>query len=333
VAAALASPGDAPVSFDSLRGKTLTQVFVTCESLDVGFDNQITFVCTDGTVYRLFYEQDSGAEVYVEDISGSLADLIGSPLLVAEEVRCDNHLRSSRGRGRGQADSTTWTFYKLDTINGGVTIRWLGTSNGYYSERVNFARVAPSFYKEFFARPSRAMSRYQNARWQAGGVDCGAQLARSLKGNVTLVVNLPPRRASPSRYAELEALYDDYRRLGFMILGLRDLTRSFTSSQQHFADSFAATFPVSKTYFQVEAARYRDPMLTWLCGPASGLGGPITGPGEMFLIDRHGRLCARFRGDVAPSDPQVLAAVVRCTRRDGREPGIAGRALHVVMPQ
>ena len=68
----------------------------------------------------------------IEDVEGQLEDLEGVPLLLAEEYSED------RGPLGEYDDSYTWTFYKFATRKGYVTVRWYGTSNGYYSESVDF---------------------------------------------------------------------------------------------------------------------------------------------------------------------------------------------------
>lgn len=75
------------------------------------------------------------------DVAGDVEDLIGNPLLLAEEV---THINETPEEAEGIAEpyeSFTWTFYKLSTIKGSVTIRWLGESNGYYGEEVDFHEV------------------------------------------------------------------------------------------------------------------------------------------------------------------------------------------------
>ena len=75
----------------------------------------------------------------LEDTCGNLDDLIGSPILMGEEDE-------SRDIPDGAPieeydDSFTWTFYKLATAKGYVTLRWYGSSNGYYSKRVDFRKA------------------------------------------------------------------------------------------------------------------------------------------------------------------------------------------------
>ncbi len=92
----------------------------------------LDFIRADGSIYRFYHEQDCCEDVRIEDIYGDLNDLINSPLLAAEEI---NNF-DDPGQLDEYDDHYTWTFYKFSTIKGSVTIRWYGTSNGYYSEDV-----------------------------------------------------------------------------------------------------------------------------------------------------------------------------------------------------
>ena len=121
-------------NFEELKGKTLTKI----ENLN---DEVLLFTTIEGEVYKLYHYQDCCEDVKIEDICGDLEDLIGNPLLVAEEVIHEQDKNPEGVTRQPFDDSFTWTFYKLDTKKGGVTIRWYGESNGYYSESVDFCKV------------------------------------------------------------------------------------------------------------------------------------------------------------------------------------------------
>ena len=111
--------------FEKLLGKTIVYID-HIEDGDEG--DELIFYTKEDVKYRMFHWQDCCENVYIESIVGDLEDLIGSPILLAEEVE-----------QAGEEDTwgtSTWTFYKLSTIKGSVTIRWFGESNGYYSESV-----------------------------------------------------------------------------------------------------------------------------------------------------------------------------------------------------
>lgn len=114
----------------SLIGITLSAVIVD--------DDKILFETSNGKKYKLLHYQDCCESVTIESIVGDLADLIGEPLLIAEEstgeTPNDVHFEHT-------PESYTWTFYKFATRKGYVDIRWLGQSNGYYSESVEFIEV------------------------------------------------------------------------------------------------------------------------------------------------------------------------------------------------
>lgn len=119
------------MAIEELLGKTLKSIDNTSD--------EIRFFAEDGSEWRMYHEQDCCESVRVEDIAGNLTDLIGSPILQAEESTSEENPEGVTPEY--QDESFTWTFYKLATAKGYVTIRWYGDSNGYYSESVDFVNV------------------------------------------------------------------------------------------------------------------------------------------------------------------------------------------------
>lgn len=119
------------VPFDTLQGKTMASVEAD--------DNQevIIFTTVEGEKFSLHHDQDCCEFVSIEDICGDLQTLVGTEILLAEEVsNFDAPPIDDR-----YTESYTWTFYHLRTVRGLVTLRWFGESNGYYSESVDLHRV------------------------------------------------------------------------------------------------------------------------------------------------------------------------------------------------
>jgi hypothetical protein len=119
------------VEFETLKDKVLKEV-------TVGSDN-ITFITDNGEVYNMYHDQDCCESVYIESVVGDIEDIIGVPLLIAEESTSGENPEGAEVSE--YQDSFTWTFYKLATIKGYVDIRWYGESNGYYSESVSLYKA------------------------------------------------------------------------------------------------------------------------------------------------------------------------------------------------
>ena len=112
---------DNHVDVEEMLGQTFSRV--------VSDGDTVTFQ-NDEVRYVLYHDTDCCESVYVEDIIGDIEDLVGWPLLISREDT------NAEGEELPNEESYTWTFYNFATFKGYVTIRFLGTSNGYYSEDV-----------------------------------------------------------------------------------------------------------------------------------------------------------------------------------------------------
>jgi hypothetical protein len=110
---------------EDMVGKVFTSI--RNETYELVFEN-----ATERFVF--FHAQDCCESVSIEDVCGDLGDLVGEPLLLAEEVS------GATEPDVEHSESYTYTFYKFATRKGYVDVRWLGESNGYYSEGVSLGR-------------------------------------------------------------------------------------------------------------------------------------------------------------------------------------------------
>lgn len=117
------------VEITELTGKVFTKV----ANSD---DEAIVFTLADGSGYSMHHEQDCCECVSIDEIHGDLSDLEGTPILSATE-----DFNNEEPSKESYDESHTWTFYNIRTIKGSVTIRWYGSSNGYYSESVSIYKI------------------------------------------------------------------------------------------------------------------------------------------------------------------------------------------------
>ena len=119
-------------SFDTLVGHTIERV----EGMEVDSERVILHVA-DGPPFSMYHERECCEAVRLAEVVGDVDDLLNTPVLTAEEsTNSDNQPDAATACG----DSWMWTFYRVQTIKGLVVLRWLGESNGYYSEGVTFYR-------------------------------------------------------------------------------------------------------------------------------------------------------------------------------------------------
>lgn len=83
-----------------------------------------------GQKYVFLHQQNCCEDVRLEDFTTD--DIVGATVISSTE-----ETNSEDSTGVEYPDSFTWTFYKIQTTKGELWMRWLGVSNGYYSEDVD----------------------------------------------------------------------------------------------------------------------------------------------------------------------------------------------------
>lgn len=119
-----------PFDIGDLAGEIITSI----EGVRTG-SAEVTLNLKSGKQIAFYHHQDCCESVRLYDFETDTSDFSGALITSAEETRND------AGDEVGKWGTGTWTFYKIETSKGGIWMRWLGESNGYYSESVDVVWV------------------------------------------------------------------------------------------------------------------------------------------------------------------------------------------------
>ena len=137
--------------------------------------------------------------------------------------------------------------------------------------------------------------------------------AETLAGHVVLVVNVASQCGYTPQYKGLEALYEQYKDQGLVLVGVP--CNQFGGQEPGTAEeiknfcslNYGVTFPLlSKA--EVNGAGRSDLYKMLVNSPAGG-GTDIKWNFEKFLVGRDGKVKARFKSSVTPEDPALRQAI------------------------
>ena len=123
------------MDFKDLKGKTFKHVVIEKSE---GENDAICFYLDDEkeSGYKLTHVQDCCESVWIEDITGDIETHLQNNEILDAYGSYSEYKENDREK-HGYIESGTWSFYVIRTMNDTFTIRFLGESNGYYSEEAD----------------------------------------------------------------------------------------------------------------------------------------------------------------------------------------------------
>jgi len=140
-----------------------------------------------------------------------------------------------------------------------------------------------------------------------------AQDLGDYEGQVLLLVNVASRCGLTPQYDGLESLYEAKKQDGFTVLGFpaNEFAGQEPGSDREIADFCRSTYGVKFPMFSkiVVKGPGIHPLYEHLTSLPEPLGGEIEWNFQKFLVDRSGRVVARFSPRTPPDAPALLAKI------------------------
>jgi glutathione peroxidase len=146
--------------------------------------------------------------------------------------------------------------------------------------------------------------------FDVAGLGGARDILKPLRGKLTLAVNVASKCGYTPQYAGLEALYRELKEQNFTVLGFpcnqfgAQEPGTAADIQNFCAVNYAVSFPLAAK-IDVNGAE-RHPLYAWLTSPQNGFPGDVAWNFEKFLIDRTGKVVARYPSGTKAQDAGLL---------------------------
>jgi glutathione peroxidase len=142
-------------------------------------------------------------------------------------------------------------------------------------------------------------------------IDGKEQSLSDFAGRVVLIVNTASKCGFTPQYEGLEALQRKYGPRGFVVLGFpsNDFRGQEPGSDAEIAAFCKATYAVGFPMFSKSHVTGPgiNPLYRALTSLPAPLGGPVEWNFQKYLVDRQGRVAAKFAPRTPPDDPALVA--------------------------
>ncbi len=139
----------------------------------------------------------------------------------------------------------------------------------------------------------------------------------NFKGKVLLIVNVASFCGFTPQYEQLEAVYEKYKDQGFVIAGFpaNNFGAQEPGTNEEIKTFCSRKYNVKFPIYSKISVKGPDkaPLYQYLTETS---GGEIGGGWNFtkFLVDRNGKIIARFESPVKPDSPEVVAAIEKALK-------------------
>jgi glutathione peroxidase len=132
-------------------------------------------------------------------------------------------------------------------------------------------------------------------------------------GKALLIVNVASKCGNTPQYRELEALWQKYKDQGLVVLGFpaNDFGSQEPGTNEQIKEFCSTKYNVTFPMFDKVKVKgpEQHPLYAELTAENAPYPGPVKWNFGKFLVDREGKIAARFEPKTKPDAPEVIAAV------------------------